>query len=81
MQMMKFLLAHGSWKTYETKDNSKSKPEICMLGLLGSNKQQTATSFSILSGFGFVCEKMEGEDKKNSTSKSYQEKIIGWRVR
>jgi len=43
VQMLKFLLADGSWKTYEMKVSSKSKPEICMLGFLGSNKQQTAT--------------------------------------
>lgn len=52
-----------------------------MWGLLGRNKQETATSVSILSGLGFVCENMEGEDEKNSTSKTYQEKIIRWQVR
>lgn len=74
MQMLTFVLADGSWKTHEMKVSSQSKPEICMLGLLGTNQQQTATFVSILSGLGFVCENMEGEDGKNSISESYQEK-------
>lgn len=74
VQMLKFLLADGSWKTYEMKVNNKSKPGICIFGFLGSKKWQTVAYVSILSGLGFACENMEGEVEKNSTSKSYKKK-------
>lgn len=56
MQMLKFPLPDGSWKTHKVRVSSKSDPEICMLELLKSNKQQRATSVSVPRGLGFVCE-------------------------